>query len=73
MSGLTCLVHFPGGAETVCQVDGDPLTRGNEVTIDGREGSWYVTRHSPTAEDVVHPFDVEIWVDDEAPPPPVDH
>lgn len=70
---MRCLCHFPDGMETVLEVEGDPLTRGNQISILGYDEPWYVLKHTPTAEEgASQTFDVEIWVDREAPPPPAD-
>ena len=69
---MMCFCHFPDGTEAFREVEGDPLSRGGRITIDGYDGPWYVTKHTPTAEEVVNPtFDAEIWVDRDAPPPPI--
>ena len=73
MGASTCLCHFPDGTEAVCRVDGDVLTRGSLVVIDGYEGPWYVTMHSPAAAEAVKSLDAIVWIEHEAPPPPVDH
>lgn len=71
MSTLTCLCHFPDGTEAIREVEGDPLTRGNRIELDGDASPWYVTKHTPTTgvveETIAQPFDAEIWVDREAP------
>ncbi len=78
MTTSTCLCHFPDGTESIREVDGDDLfTRGSQVEIEGDVRPWYVTKHTPTAavteETIARPFDAEIWIDREAPPPPVAH
>ncbi|MEO5634668.1 hypothetical protein [Gaiella sp.] len=68
---MKCVCHFPDGTEAVLEVEGDPATRGNQVSIPGHDGPWHVVKHTPTAEEIVsQEFDAEIWVDHEPPPPP---
>ena len=75
MATSTCLCHFPDGTAAIREVGGDPLTRGSQVQIAANGGLWYVTKHTATAgareETLTKPFDVEIWVDREAPPRPI--
>ena len=77
MTTSTCLCHFPDGTEAIREVVGDPYTRGSRIDIESEESPWYVTIHTPTAgadeETIARPFDVEIWIDREEPPPPVGH
>ncbi|MCY7304105.1 MAG: hypothetical protein LH654_13960 [Thermoleophilia bacterium] len=70
---MKCFCHFPEGTEAVLEVEGDPLTRGNQISIRGYNEPWYVMKHTPTAaEGADQTFDAEIWVDRAAPPPPAD-
>ena len=68
---------FSRRQEAVREVVGDLFTRGSQIDIDSDESAWYVTIHTPTAavdeETIARPFDVEIWIDREAPPLPVGH
>ena len=72
MTTSTCLCHFPDGTEAIREVDGNPFSRGSQITIDGDASPWYVEKHTPTAviteETIARPYDSEIWISPEAPP-----
>ena len=79
MMSLKCLCHFPDGTEAIREVVGDPLTRGNQVGLDGDAAPWYVTRHTPTTgaveETIAKPFDgnaVVLWTDGSVKSLPID-